>query len=43
MLAWGIGLIMHAWNAFLRKPITAADIDRELARDRRAADERGTD
>ncbi len=32
MFAWGIGLVMHAWNAFLRRPITEADIDRELAR-----------
>ncbi|HTI22742.1 MAG TPA: 2TM domain-containing protein [Kutzneria sp.] len=33
MFTWGIGLVMHAWNAFLRRPITETDIDRELARD----------
>lgn len=36
MFSWGIGLVMHAWTAFVRKPITEADIDRELARERPA-------
>lgn len=29
---WGAGLIMHAWDAFLRRPVTEADIDHELGR-----------
>ena len=32
---WGIGLVLHAWEAFVRRPITEADIDRELMRHRR--------
>ena len=35
MLAcWGIGLVLHGWNVFFRRPITEADIDQELHRDR---------
>ena len=30
MGAWGIGLVMHAWDVFLRKDVTEADIDAEL-------------
>ena len=29
---WGIGLIMNAWEVFLRRPITEADISREIDR-----------
>ncbi len=29
---WGVGLVLHAWDAFLRRPVTDADIDAELAR-----------
>ena len=29
---WGIGLVMHAWSAFFSRPITEADIERELSR-----------
>jgi hypothetical protein len=29
---WGIGLVLHAWTAFLQHPITAADVDREMER-----------
>lgn len=29
---WGIGIAAHAWDAFARRPITQADVDRELAR-----------
>ncbi len=35
MLAcWGIGLVLHGWNVFFRRPITEADIDQELHRGR---------
>ena len=29
---WGIGLVLHAWDVFLRRPLTEADIDAELQR-----------
>jgi 2TM domain-containing protein len=27
---WGIGLIMNAWEVFWRRPITEADVQREV-------------
>jgi len=35
LAAWGIGLIMHFWAAFFQRPVTAADVDREVERLRR--------
>jgi hypothetical protein len=32
---WGIGLVMHAWDVYWRKPVTEADVDAEVARGRR--------
>jgi fatty acid desaturase len=32
---WGIGLVLHAWETFVRKPVTDADVERELHRDKR--------
>jgi hypothetical protein len=32
LAGWGIGLIMHAWDVFFRRPVTEADIDEELRR-----------
>ena len=29
---WGIGLALNAWDVLFRRPITEADIDRELRR-----------
>jgi hypothetical protein len=29
---WGIGLVMHAWTAFVQRPITEADVQREIER-----------
>ena len=29
---WGVGIMMHAWDVFLRRPVTEADIDKELRR-----------
>ena len=29
---WGAGLIMHAWDVWLRQPITEEDIRREVDR-----------
>lgn len=32
MLGWGVGLALNAWDVFFRRPITDADIDREMGR-----------
>jgi hypothetical protein len=32
--AWAIGLLLNAWEVYVRRPITAADIDREINRGR---------
>lgn len=32
MGAWGIGVVLHAWEAFVRRPITDADVDAEVDR-----------
>ena len=29
---WGIGLALHAWDLFVRRPVTEADVDEELRR-----------
>ena len=29
---WAIGLILHAWDVFMRKPVTDADVENELRR-----------
>lgn len=29
---WGIGLVMNAWDVLFRRPITDADIEREMRR-----------
>lgn len=29
---WGVGLVMHAWSAFVSRPITEADVEREVRR-----------
>ena len=34
--SWGVGLALHAWDTFLRKPVTEADVDAELTRRRRS-------
>ncbi len=32
---WGIGLVMHAWDVYWRRPITDDDINAEISRLRR--------
>jgi hypothetical protein len=32
---WGIGLVLHAWDVFGRRPVTDADVQAELQRRRR--------
>jgi hypothetical protein len=31
-LLWGIGLVLNAWDAYLRRPITQAEVDEEMRR-----------
>jgi hypothetical protein len=31
---WGIGLVLHAWEVFVRRPVTDADVEDELLRGR---------
>jgi hypothetical protein len=31
-LGWGVGVAITAWNTYGRKPITEADVQRELAK-----------
>jgi 2TM domain len=30
--AWGVGLLLNAWDTLTRRPISEADIDREVSR-----------
>lgn len=32
IVGWGIGLVLHAWDVFGRRPITEDDIRREMDR-----------
>ncbi|HZS13920.1 MAG TPA: 2TM domain-containing protein [Candidatus Dormibacteraeota bacterium] len=32
MAGWGVGVVMHAWNVYAQRPVTEADVDRELER-----------
>jgi 2TM domain len=32
---WGIGVVMNAWDVYWRRPITEADIKREIEREDR--------
>ena len=32
---WGIGLVLHGWDAFFRRPVTDADVQAELQRERK--------
>ena len=27
---WGIGLVMHGWDAFIRRPVTEDDVDEAM-------------
>ena len=35
LLAWGVGLVLNAWDVFFRRPVTEEDIERELQRRQR--------
>jgi hypothetical protein len=32
MLAWGMGLVLNAWDVLFRRPVLEEDIQREIAR-----------
>ncbi len=32
LFGWGVGLILNAWDVYFRRPVTEADVDRELER-----------
>jgi hypothetical protein len=34
IFGWGVGLVLNAWDVYFRRPITEADVDRELGRNR---------
>ena len=34
LLGWGVGVVLNAWDVYFRRPITEADVDRELQRRR---------
>ncbi|MGB8859271.1 MAG: 2TM domain-containing protein [Ilumatobacteraceae bacterium] len=34
LAAWGVGLALDAWNVFFQRPISPADIERELRNSR---------
>ena len=40
LAGWGVGLALHGWDVFGRRPITEADIDDELHRHDARADPR---
>ena len=35
MGCWGMGLVLHAWETFVRRAVTDADVEAELERERR--------
>jgi hypothetical protein len=34
---WGVGVLMHAWTVYFQRPVTAAEVERELERMRRGS------
>jgi hypothetical protein len=32
---WGIGLVLHGWEVFVRRPVTDQDVEEELQRSHR--------
>jgi hypothetical protein len=35
LLGWGVGVVLNVWDVYFRRPITDADVDREVTRLRR--------
>jgi hypothetical protein len=32
LAGWGIGLVLHGWEVYVRRPITEADVEAEMRR-----------
>jgi hypothetical protein len=32
LAGWGVGLVLHAWETFVHRPVTEEDVDAELQR-----------
>lgn len=32
LAGWGVGLVLHAWETFIHRPVTEEDVDAELRR-----------
>jgi len=32
LAAWGVGLVLHAWETFVHRPVTEEDVEAELRR-----------
>ncbi len=32
LAGWGVGLVLHAWDVYWRRPVTESDVDQELRR-----------
>jgi hypothetical protein len=35
LLGWGVGLILNFWDVYIRRPVTEADVEREMQRMRK--------
>jgi hypothetical protein len=35
LVGWGVGVVLNVWDVYFRRPITEADVDREVTRLRR--------
>jgi hypothetical protein len=32
LLGWGVGLVLNIWDVYFRRPVTEADVEREMKR-----------
>jgi 2TM domain-containing protein len=32
LLGWGVGLVLNIWDVYFRRPVTEADVEREMQR-----------
>jgi hypothetical protein len=35
LVGWGVGVVLNVWDVYFRRPITEAEVDREVKRLRR--------
>jgi fatty acid desaturase len=38
LAGWGIGIVLHAWDVFVRRPVTDADVEAELLRNKQRSE-----